>query len=551
MSGALAQLDGAIDARRPSPAKGRPERLDVGLRLQPREAAPRQTEAARFVSAAVGGLPPGDPRIWAHSMQHLVLATLRDGGCRNIADVSGQVLHEDAVVAARDRLEHIGVRPGDVVLIKAKNDVNGAAALLGAWLQGCAVCPVDPSAPASVHDLIAHHSGARAVVDSAGCVSLAEGAGASRRSRIRIGRPTGVDLGLIIFTSGSSGVPKGVMLTHGNVMSALRAISSFLEIGRDDKIFCVPPMFLDYGLYQVLFSMFTGCRLVLASGVTSPLKILALIEQAQPTILPVVPALASGLATVLNTFNQTIESLRTISNTGGHLAPATITAMSRSFPNARIFPMYGLTETKRALYLPPQLVAQKAGSVGGPMPGLDARVVVRDEAGTLAEAKAGEVGELYLRGSSVMQGYHSADSGAGARLVPGRYRDDVWLATGDLFERDEDGCLYFRGRSKSLIKQKGYCIYPRDLEAVAEGLHDVASAIVVGRDEADGDESAILFAILRGRGDEAHQDDVRARIRAKLHKSLQPKIIHFLTEWPPSPVGKIDLGALKQLARQL
>ncbi|MGP8431863.1 class I adenylate-forming enzyme family protein [Paraburkholderia fungorum] len=499
---------------------------------------------------ALDPLPPGDPRIWAHTLQDLVRAALRDAIAARIHDAAGAQLTSEAVEATRARLVEQGVEVGDVVLVKARNDLDGVACVLGAWLLGCAVCPVDPSAGADVHDLITRHSGARVVVEVDGSV-VPVAASNWRRGAFRIGRPTGVDLALIIFTSGSSGVPKGVLLTHSNVMSALRAITTYLGVSAADRVLSIPPLFLDYGLYQVLFSMFSRCELVLGSGITSPLKILSLIKETQPTMLPVVPALASGLAKVLNTFGQTVESLRIVSNTGGHLAPATIDAMTRSFPQAQIVPMYGLTESKRALYLPSHKVADKPGSVGGPMPGLDARVVLTDPSGRLVEAQAGEVGELYVRGSSVMQGYHSDAGGAGARLTPGRYRDDSWLATGDLFEADADGCLYFRGRSKSLIKQKGYCIYPRDLEAVAEALPQVSSAIVVGREEHDGDESAVLFVVLKGVADEAEQIVVRDTILEGLHRSIQPRVIHFLGEWPALPVGKIDIGALKTLARQL
>jgi acyl-CoA synthetase (AMP-forming)/AMP-acid ligase II len=454
------------------------------------------------------------------------------------------------IFKVKNDLERLGVGVGDVVMIKAKNDCVGVTSLLGVWLQGCAACPVDPSAPAAVHDLVQEHSHASAVIDADGtltpCGEKAEGSTIQKPNT----RATGVDLALIIFTSGSSGKPKGVLLTHSNVMSSLRAISTYLEITEEDHIACVPPMFLDYGLYQVLFVLFTNCQLVLASDMRNPIKILSFIKEKQPTILPVIPALASGLATVLNTFNQTVESLRLVTNTGGHLAPSTIEAMNKSFPRADIFPMYGLTETKRALYLPPNFVKSKPGSVGGPMPGLDARVIIKTEDGDLIEALPNEIGELYLRGSSVMQGYHSNDNNAGARIIHGRYRDDIWLATGDLFERDEDGCLYFRGRTKSLIKQKGFCIYPRDVEAAVEQLPEVGSAAVVGRMESDGDESAILFVVLKDKATDEKKNELRTSILNVLHKSLQPREIHFLPEWPALPVGKIDFGRLEQMAKE-
>lgn len=492
--------------------------------------------------------PRSDVRIWAQTLQQLVAAALRDERLQLISDASRQTLTNADVLNARALLAAHDVRAGDVVMIKAQNDLRGVGAMLAAWLQGCTICPVDPTAAPELHALIAQESRAVAVFEADGQLRRVADA---QPTRLRIARATGVDLGMTIFTSGSSGNPKGVVLTHSNVMSSLRAISTYLELGPRHRILCIPPMFLDYGVYQVLFSLFTGCSLVLGSGLRSPLKILDLIHECQPNILPVVPALASGLAKVLNTFNQTIDSLEMVTNTGGHLAPATIDALRSSFPKARIYPMYGLTETKRALFLPPHWVDEKHGSVGSAMPGLDARVVVTREDGELVEAEIGEIGELYLRGASVMQGYHRDNGGAGARLIPGAYRDDNWLATGDLFEADADGCLYFRGRSKSLIKQKGYCIYPRDIEAAAEALPQVGSAIVVGRTESDGDESAVLFVVLKDHGDVAAQQAVRDHIQQQLHRSVQPRIIEFLNEWPALAVGKIDLGALQNMAKSL
>lgn len=507
-----------------------------------------ELDAHPRIGGTFDDLPHSDVRFWAQTLQQLVVNALRQQRLERIRDAHQQPLTNGFLLDADARLATLGLRVGDVVMVKARNDLHGATAMLAAWLHGCTVCPIDPTAPPQLHALIAQQSGAVAVVETDGQVQrIAE----PPIRALGPARATGVDMALMIFTSGSSGHPKGVMLTHSNVMSALRAISSYLQLGPEDRILCIPPMFLDYGVYQVLFTLFNGCELVLGTGLKSPLKILDLIQSCQPTILPVVPALASGLATVLNTFKQTVDSLQLVTNTGGHLAPATIEALRRSFPKARVMPMYGLTETKRALFLPPHLVDQKQGSVGGPMPGLDARVVVTGPDGELAEAQVGEIGELYLRGASVMQGYHRQDSQAGARIVPGNYRDDLWLATGDLFEADAEGCLYFRGRTKSLIKQKGYCVYPRDLEAEAEALPQVASAVVVGRNESDGDESAVMFALLKGEADEGTRTAVREQILERLHKSVQPRYIEFLTEWPALPVGKIDLGALQAMARQL
>jgi len=504
------------------------------------------------VRCAQTGLLAGDMRMSAHTTQHLVLGLLRDDATGLVCDSDGRALEVPVVLELIGRLRNAGLSAGDVIMAKAMNDLPGVTAILAIWAIGATLCPVDPSGSSAVHRAIAEQSGARALIDSDSSLTLIEApphvapfAGAIER------RATGEDLAMVIFTSGSSGAPKGVLLTQTNVMTALRSITSYLEITAEDRILCIPPMFLDYGVYQLLFTMFTRCRLFVGSGITNPLSILNMIRSTKPTMIPVVPALASALARILNTFGQQITGPRIVSNTGGHLAPATIDALRRAFPGVAVVPMYGLTESKRALYLPAHLVDAKQGSVGGPMPGLDARVLVADEDGYLTEVEDDHEGELYVRGASVMQGYHSASATGGARLIPGAYREDNWLATGDLFLRDADGCLWFRGRSKALVKQRGYCLYPRDIEAVAEGLADVSSAIMIGRTEPDGDESACLFIVSPKNGDEAAQDEIRARLLASLHPSLHPRFVSFLADWPPSPVGKIDLGALKRMAETL
>lgn len=501
---------------------------------------------------AEGMLPQGDPRLGAHTLQHLVLAMLRDRATGLIRDVDGVELAVEQVDEVVAQLTMSGVVPGDVVVVKARNDLGGVASILGVWALGCALCPVDPSGAQEVHAAIVEQSGAKAIVGGDGSVTAVERVCAVPLIELRNPRvATGEDLGLIIFTSGSSGSPKGVLLTHSNVLCALRAITAYLDIGPCDRILCIPPMFLDYGVYQVLFAMFARTTLYLGSGVTNPLRILEMIKTCKPTIIPVVPALASGLARVLNTFGSVIEGVRIVTNTGGHLAPSSTTALQRAFPGVQVVPMYGLTESKRALFLPAELVESKPGSVGGPMPGLDARVVIADKDGQLVEAPDNVDGELYVRGASVMQGYHSPAAAGGARLIPGHYRDDNWLATGDLFVRDEDGCLFFRGRSKALIKQRGYCLYPRDLEAAAEATVGVESSVVVGRTEPDGDESAVLFAVTNVAGDDAAEAALRDGILAQLHPTIQPRLVKFLKQWPASPVGKIDLNKLRIMAEEL
>ncbi|MGP8431869.1 class I adenylate-forming enzyme family protein [Paraburkholderia fungorum] len=507
---------------------------------------------ARFSAASVsldGELPQGDPRVWSHTLTDVVAAFIRDKQTDRVRDSADVELDPGRVETRVAQLREAGVRGGGVVVVEAYNTLQAVESMLAVWLLGCAVCPVDPDAPATVKALIAREAKADASVTVNGELILhSDVDGASGLIELR--RPirvTGPDLALVIFTSGSSGVPKGVLLSHENVMSALRAISTYLQLQPGDQILCVPPLFFDYGLYQLLLAMFNGCALTLNDRHTSAVMILKLIESSKATVLPVVPALAAALAKMLGVVGKQGPQVRLVTNTGGHLTQTAIAALRGAFPNATVMPMYGLTECKRAFYLDVSRFDAQSGAVGRPMPGLEARVLVND-AGNLREAASNEVGELYVRGVSVMQGYQSVDASEGARIVAGGYRADNWLATGDLFSVDEQHLFHFRGRTKSLIKQGGYCISPADVERIAEAHTDIVAARVVARAEESGDESAVLFLQAGNELSAPRKKQIVAELKQMIHKTLMPREVQFVEEWPATPNGKIDQRVLMERA---
>lgn len=515
------------------------------------ESASAENSAAKAFEHAslsvTGQLPRGEPAVWAQSLTDLVCGLRQDGAEGCVQDHLGHALSAQQVDAACAALTDAGVQAGHVVMVEAANTLTSIAAILALWQKGCVVCPIDPACAADVRALIAHEAEARAVIGTDGVVQLL---GEPRTQPVvRLIRPkriTGVDVALMVFTSGSSGRPKGVVLTHHNVLSALRAIAAYLQVSAKDRILAIPPLFFDYGLYQLLLSVFTRCTLVVANENRSVAKLAPIVAACEPTIFPVVPALASGIGRMLEIRKTQVGSVRLITNTGGHLAESSIALLQGVFPNANSVPMYGLTECKRALYCDRSVYPNAADSVGIAMPGLDVRVVVQNDDGSYREAEVDEVGELWTRGSSVMQTYRGAEADSGAKILPGRYRADNWLATGDLFRVDAQGLHYFKGRSKSLIKQAGYCLVPRDIEEMAESIEAIETAVVVGRTESTGDERAVLFMQLQGSNDKAQQAQVREQLRQVIPATLMPRELVFVTEWPATANGKIDRKALEQ-----
>src|SRR5262249_40834130 len=220
------------------------------------------------------------------------------------------------------------------------------------------------------------------------------------------------------------------------------------------------------------------------------------------------------------------------------------------FDGADVIKMYGLTESKRATYLPSEYLERVSDSVGIPMPGLDAKVfeetVGEGGAVLLQELPRGEIGQLYVRGTSVFQRYFNPENDGGAKLYPGTYRDDNWLATGDLFMQDEDGFLYFKGRAKDLIKQRGFCIYPRDLESIVYRNPLVEICVVAGVIDNSGNEIAKLFVTLVEQ-DRQTQDKFKAWLSCEIDQDYMFGEIQFVEKMPLSNNGKPDVAQLRKL----
>jgi amino acid adenylation domain-containing protein len=454
------------------------------------------------------------------------------------------------------RLREAGVQRGDRVVVLLPNSAEAAIAIYGVLRAGAAFSPVNVTMK---RDKLAHvlaDSGAAAVVTDADQAELVREA-TSRSGEIPVltevasdeaaadGLPQAlsVDLASVIYTSGSTGDPKGVTLTHANMTFAADSIVEYLGMQESDRVLCVLPLSFDYGLYQLLMSVRVGATLVLERGFAFPGRVVQLLEEERITGLPCVPTVFHVLLSLRGLTEREFPHLRYLTNTAAVLPAATIEAIRRTFPNARLFSMYGLTECKRATYLPPEELEARPTSVGIPIPGTEAWIEGED--GDVLGP--GEVGELMIRGGHVMQGYWNDPQMTAERLRPGRWPWERVLATGDLFRADEDGFLYFVGRRDDLIKSGGEKVVPREVEEVLHSAPGVHEAVVVGvPDRLLG--QAVHAHVSPEPGAALDAAEVRRFCAERLEDYKVPRHVIVHAELPRTGNGKLDRAALVEHA---
>lgn len=366
-----------------------------------------------------------------------------------------------------------------------------------------------------------------------GCVSTSleqvMAAGADREVRSQ-----GIDLDLaaLIYTSGSSGRPKGVMLSHANILSATTSINAYLGNGPDDVILDVLPLSFDYGLYQLFLAFASGARLVLERAFTYPSSLLELITRERVTALPIVPTLAALLARH-DLGAHDLSSLRYVTNTGAPLPPVHIRFLRTALPHVRIFSMYGLTECKRVSFLPPVDIDTRPDSVGKPMDNVD--VFVADEDGNLSPTG---VGELVIRGSNVMRGYWNAPEPTARVLKPGLLPGQHFLYTGDRFRIDDAGYLYFEARLDDVLKCRGQRVSPKEVENVLYEIAGVTGASVFGiPDDVLGTAVKARVSVDRTAG--LTEQAVLRYCASRLEDFMVPREVEFVDHLPTTESGKI------------
>ncbi len=350
-----------------------------------------------------------------------------------------------------------------------------------------------------------------------------------------------IDLCSLIYTSGSTGKPKGVMLTHLNMVSAANSITTYLENTCDDIILNCLPLSFDYGLYNLLMPFKFGGTVVLEKSFVYPFQLIGLVNQERVTGLPLVPTIISIFLQVKNLENYDFSSLRYITSTGQALPPSHLLKLNKLLSQTKIYAMYGLTECKRVLYLPPAEILRRPTSVGKAMPNIEVYLV--DKNGTKI-SDSDVVGELIVRGSNVMQGYWNQPE-ATAKVFKTSDRD---LRTRDLFKTDKEGYFYFVGRTDDLIKTGGEQVSPKEVEDILCELAGVNQAVVYGVDH-EFLGQAIKASLVLESGSGLTAADILAYCSVHLEKHTIPKHVEILTELPKTLTGKINRQQLQSTSQ--
>lgn len=352
-----------------------------------------------------------------------------------------------------------------------------------------------------------------------------------------------LDLAALIYTSGSTGQPKGVMQTHQSMVFAKGSLIEYLRLGRDDRILCALPLAFDYGLYQLLMAISLGATLVLERGFTYPAEILSRMREHRITVFPGVPTLFSMLVSMHEQKPLSFDSVTRVTNTAASLPVHFNTRLREIFPRALVYRMYGLTECKRVSYLEPSRIDEKPQSVGKAIPGTE--VFLLDAEGR--PTRPGEVGVLHVRGPHVMLGYWKRPEETARMLREGSLPGERILSTRDYFRMDDEGDLYFIGRSDDIIKTRGEKVSPAEVENALYAIEGVREAAVVGiADELLG--QAIRAYVVLNPGAAKAPEKLRALCATKLESFMVPKEFVFCEELPRTTTGKINHRALLELA---
>lgn len=350
------------------------------------------------------------------------------------------------------------------------------------------------------------------------------------------------DLALLIYTGGTTGLSKGVMLYHDNISANVQQLKSYFQnefTDGQERTLAIYPFFHVAG-YSVVqnYCIWHGNTLALVPR-PEPASILPLLEQVKPTIFQAVPTIFVGLLGNEQFQKMDLSFIKVIGTGAAPMSAATYEALKKLCPTAKITEGYGLTECAGMATATPATTRFKQGSVGMPMPGTEVRIVDLEKGEK--DMPTSEAGEVLLKGAQVMKGYLNKAEQTAETLKDG------WLHTGDIGYLDEEGWLFLIDRKKDMILASGYNIYPKEVDEVLFAHPEIAEACTVGVPDEYRGETVKVF-VVKHPNSQLNADAVISHCRAHLAVYKVPKLVEFVEELPKSAVGKILRRELREMA---
>ena len=442
-----------------------------------------------------------------------------------------------------DSFRSAGLRQGDRVLIGCTLSPSSALAYLGAIYAGLVAVPVDERTVVASPDALAETTGAKAVWTETGLGSGAPNANAVLHLQGGLGSQptyhmppascTGSDLAALMATSGSTGVPRFVMVSHANLIANTEAIIRSQCLGTNETAMLILPVSYVFGASVLHTHLYQGGAVVFDRRFMFPDRVLQATVQYRCTTFAGVPTVYNILLRRSSLGRTPMPCLRRFLQAGGALAPERVNEMRASFPGVKFYSMYGQTEaTARISCLEPERWTEKSGSVGRPLANLEVKIVGEDG----RALGPGQIGELLVRGPSICAGYWN-DIEETRRVFC-----DGWLRTGDLARQDEEGYLWIEGRKAAFLKMRGTRVSLAEVEARVASIPGVFECGACAVEHPEVGEALALYIVPDRRAGIATEE-----LRRHLPSHWVLNSMQLVSELPKTPAGKIARWALPAL----
>jgi long-chain acyl-CoA synthetase len=445
---------------------------------------------------------------------------------------------------------------GECVGIWAENSLFFVTAYLGAIRAGCCAVPFQLESNENTFVSIVRRTGMKRLLISARFRPRVEPWATALGVRLddenaALPSPPGVsftwpsidsarDPAAIMFTSGSTGEAKGVVVSHRNIECNTRDIAEYLGLSPDDRTMVVLPFYYCYGTSLLHTHLMAGASLVLNNRFMFPEKVLDEMEEESCTGFAGVPSTYQILLRKTRFANRRFPALRWLQQAGGKLPNAFIREIREAFPQVKFFTMYGQTEaTARMSYLPPERLDDKLGSIGKGLP--HTRLEVLNDDGSQVRPGSDEIGEIVASGDNITLGYWNDPE------ETERYFRGGKLFTGDMARVDADGFLFIVERGRDFIKAMGNRVSPKEIEEVLCEMPEIVEAAVIGvPDELWGE--AIKAYLTTARDDQITAENIRSHCMKRLPNFKVPQHVEFLPRLPKTANGKVAKEVLRKMA---